>query len=80
MKNIRERIEKILIENFGLYEKDVKADKELESLGVDSIIAIEIQIDLEKEFNIKIPDGEILLSFTIKDIHKYIQSKVKNYG
>ncbi|MEG2263065.1 MAG: phosphopantetheine-binding protein [Acinetobacter sp.] len=76
MTSVTDRITSILVENFGLNAIDVKANNNLETLGVDSIITIEIQLELEREFGVKIPDGDILPSFTVKDISEYIQSKV----
>ncbi|HAU5603812.1 TPA: acyl carrier protein [Citrobacter koseri] len=75
MTAVTDKVVKILVENFGLNELDVKENKDLEALGVDSIITIEIQLDLEREFGLKIPDGDILPSFTVKDISEYIQNK-----
>ncbi|OIN39928.1 hypothetical protein AO411_2024810 [Salmonella enterica subsp. enterica serovar Sarajane] len=76
MTEVTNKVVKILVENFGLNELDVKENKNLETLGVDSIIMIEIQLDLEREFVVKISDGDILPSFTVKDISEYIQNKV----
>ncbi|EDZ5934463.1 acyl carrier protein [Salmonella enterica subsp. enterica serovar Chandans] len=76
MTEVTNKVIKILVENFGLNELDVKENKNLETIGVDSIIMIEIQLDLEREFGVKISDGDILPSFTVKDISEYIQNKV----
>ncbi|EAY4678279.1 acyl carrier protein [Salmonella enterica subsp. enterica serovar Rubislaw] len=76
MTEVTNKVIKILVENFGLNELDVKENKNLETIGVDSIIMIEIQLDLEREFGVKISDGDILLGFTVKDISEYIQNKV----
>lgn len=75
MKTVTDKIINILVENFGLNELDVRANKDLETLGVDSIITIESQLDLEREFGIKIPDGDIQSNFTVEDISEYIQNK-----
>ncbi|EGL7120486.1 acyl carrier protein [Salmonella enterica] len=76
MTEVTNKVIKIFVENFGLNELDVKENKNLETIGVDSIIMIEIQLDLEREFGVKISDGDILPSFTVKDISEYIQNKV----
>ncbi|EIL6545360.1 acyl carrier protein [Salmonella enterica] len=76
MTEVTNKVVKILVENFGLNELDVKENNNLETIGVDSIIMIEIQLDLEREFGVKISDGDILPSFTVKDISEYIQNKV----
>ncbi|MCV5881456.1 phosphopantetheine-binding protein [Escherichia coli] len=75
MDAVKDKVVEILVENFGLNEEKVKENNDLESLGVDSIITIEIQLDLERAFDIKIPDGDILPDFTAKDISDYIKNK-----
>ncbi|MDS7905560.1 phosphopantetheine-binding protein [Klebsiella pasteurii] len=75
MDAVKDKVVDILVENFGLNEEKVKENKDLEGLGVDSIITIEIQLDLEREFDIKIPDGDILPNFTAQDISDYIRNK-----
>jgi acyl carrier protein len=72
---VKDKVVDILVENFGLNEGKVKGNNDLESLGVDSIITIEIQLDLERAFDIKIPDGDILPNFTAQDILDYIKNK-----
>ncbi|HAT1685209.1 TPA: acyl carrier protein [Klebsiella oxytoca] len=80
MTAVTDKVINIIVENFGLNEQAVKTNKDLETLGVDSIITIEIQLDLEREFGIKIPDGVILPSYTVNDISEYIQNKVCHHG
>ncbi|MDH1089260.1 acyl carrier protein [Pantoea brenneri] len=75
MDAVKDKVVVLLVENFGLNEQKVKENDNLESLGVDSIIIIEIQLDLEREFGIKIPDGDIVPDFTPKDISDYIKNK-----
>lgn len=75
MDVVKDKVFEILVENFGFNEQEVKANNNLESLGADSIIIIEIQLDLERVFDIKIPDGDILSDFTAKDISDYIKNK-----
>ncbi|MBD8108005.1 acyl carrier protein [Erwinia persicina] len=75
MDEVKDKVVGILVGNFGLNEEKVKENNDLESLGVDSIITIEIQLDLERAFNIKIPDGDILTNFTVLDISTYIKNK-----
>ncbi|EMX8371637.1 acyl carrier protein [Yersinia enterocolitica] len=75
MDTVKDKVVEILVGNFGLNEEKIKENNDLESLGVDSIIIIEIQLDLERAFDIKIPDGDILPDFTAKDISNYIKIK-----
>ncbi|MDN4626088.1 MULTISPECIES: acyl carrier protein [unclassified Erwinia] len=76
MTVVADKVTNILVDNFGLNKQNVKTNESLETLGVDSIIVIEIQLDLEREFGIKIPDGDILPGFTVNDISEYIHKRV----
>ena len=80
MGSVKNKVIEILVENFGLNEVKVKANHDLESLGVDSIITVEIQLDLERAFDIKIPDGDILAGFSVEDISAYIKNRTENYA
>ncbi|VUS46724.1 acyl carrier protein [Klebsiella grimontii] len=80
MKQINKEVIDILVKNFGLDEGKVCSNQSLESLGVDSIIVIEIQLDLERAFSITIEDGDIPASFNLNDIVVYIKSKVDCYA
>ncbi|WP_312760162.1 phosphopantetheine-binding protein [Pantoea brenneri] len=75
MDVVKDKVVDLLVNNFGLNEEGIKANNSLEKLGVDSIIIIEIQLDLEREFNIKIPDGDVIPDFTVNDISNYIKSR-----
>ena len=39
-------------------ERDLTPDRTLESLGIDSLAALELLFDLEDELGIRFPDGE----------------------
>jgi acyl carrier protein len=57
MKNIRERVEKILIDGYGLDESDLVDSASFETdLGLDSLDRVEMVMNIEKEFLIAIPD------------------------
>lgn len=75
MDVVKSKVIEVLVDNFGLNDKEVRGNSDLESMGVDSIITIEIQLDLERAFNINIPDGDILPGFTVNDISEYIKNK-----
>lgn len=74
MKN---EIKNIFINEFGISETDLNSNKTLSDMGVDSIVIIEIQFELESQFNIKIPDGDISSTFTLSDFESYIAGAVE---
>ncbi len=51
----------------------LQPESTIESIGLDSLDKIEFLFDLEKEFNVKIPDREITLN-SIQDIINVIES------
>ncbi len=57
-----ERIKKLFLENFDFPEDRLQPDAMIESIGLDSLDKIEFMFELEKEFDIKIPDREVKLS------------------
>ncbi len=57
-----ERIKKLFLENFDFSEDRLQPDATIESIGLDSLDKIEFMFELEKEFDIKIPDREVKLS------------------
>src|SRR5690554_7613875 len=54
-----ERVKKIVAEQLGVKEEDVKADASfVEDLGADSLDTVELVMALEEEFETEIPDEE----------------------
>ena len=45
----------------------------MENLGADSLDVVEISMALEQEFNVSVPDEEIVNFKTPLDIYKYLQ-------
>ena len=57
MSNIEERVKKIIIEQLGVKEEDVKnAASFVDDLGADSLDTVELVMALEEEFDTEIPD------------------------
>ena len=59
MENIEQRVKKIVAEQLGVNEAEVKNDSSfVEDLGADSLDTVELVMALEEEFNLEIPDEE----------------------
>lgn len=59
MDNIEQRVKKIVAEQLGVAEADIKNDSSFsEDLGADSLDTVELVMALEEEFDIEIPDEE----------------------
>ena len=59
MSNIEERVIKMVAEQLGVKEEDVKITSSfVEDLGADSLDTVELIMALEEEFDAEIPDEE----------------------
>lgn len=56
-----------MAENFELDEAELQPDRQLETLGLDSLSVIEFMFVLEDEFKIKLSDERVEIK-TIQDI------------
>ncbi|MBQ3253637.1 MAG: acyl carrier protein [Acholeplasmatales bacterium] len=71
-----EQVKKILVESANVEEAKITLDAKLkEDLGIDSLDAVELVLDLETVFDIKIEDDEIASLTTVNDICKLVESK-----
>lgn len=76
--SIEERVKKIIVEQLGVKEEDVKPEASfVEDLGADSLDTVELVMALEEEFDIEIPDEEAEKINTVGDAVKYINSLEK---
>ncbi|CAH0211766.1 MULTISPECIES: acyl carrier protein [Pseudomonas] len=59
MSTIEERVKKIVAEQLGVKEDEVKNEASfVEDLGADSLDTVELVMALEEEFETEIPDEE----------------------
>ena len=73
MSNIEERVKKIIIEQLGVKEEDVKnAASFVDDLGADSLDTVELVTALEEEFDTEIPDEEAEKITTVQAAIDYI--------
>lgn len=73
MSNIEERVKKIIIEQLGVKEEDVKnAASFVDDLGADSLDTVELVMALEEEFDTEIPDEEAEKITTVQAAINYI--------
>ena len=75
MSNIEERVKKIIIEQLGVKEEDVKnAASFVDDLGADSLDTVELVMALEEEFDTEIPDEEAEKITTVQAAIDYVTS------
>ncbi|MDV3167049.1 MAG: acyl carrier protein [Vigna little leaf phytoplasma] len=77
IKMVFKKIKNILSQKLSLNEDDIKLNTRLkEDLGLDSFDAVELVIELEKIFHIRIKDEAMQHFKKVEDIVEYIKSKI----
>ncbi|AYE33180.1 acyl carrier protein [Clostridium septicum] len=69
-----EKIQKVIVDQLGVDESEVKLETSFEELGADSLDLFQVVIELEEEFGIQLEEAEGLK--TVKDAVDYVQSKL----
>lgn len=78
MENIEQRVIKIVAEQLGVSEAEVKSDSSfVDDLGADSLDTVELVMALEEEFDCEIPDEEAEKITTVKQAVDYINTHLK---
>ena len=73
MSNIEERVKKIVCEQLGVKEEEVKASSSfVDDLGADSLDTVELVMALEEEFETEIPDEQAEKLTTVQEALDYI--------
>ena len=71
-----EQVKKVLVEAINVDENLVTLEANLnDDLGIDSLSAVELSLELESNFGIRIEDEELANLKTVKDIVELIESK-----
>ncbi|EPB0664683.1 acyl carrier protein [Vibrio alginolyticus] len=75
MSNIEERVKKIIVEQLGVGEAEVKNEASfVDDLGADSLDTVELVMALEEEFDTEIPDEEAEKITTVQAAIDYVNS------
>ena len=75
MSSVEERVRKIVIEQLGVKDDEVKEDASfVDDLGADSLDTVELVMALEEEFETEIPDDEAEKITTVRQAIDYINS------
>ena len=73
MSDIQERVKKIIIEQLGVKEEEVKNEASfVDDLGADSLDTVELVMALEEEFDTEIPDEEAEEITTVQSAIDYV--------
>ena len=75
MSEIADRVKTIIVDRLGVDESQVTpAAAFTTDLGADSLDTVDLIMEFEKEFGIKIPDEEAEKIQTVGDAIKYIEA------
>ncbi|MCW5605940.1 MAG: acyl carrier protein [Burkholderiales bacterium] len=78
MESIEQRVKKIVAEQLGVNEADVKNESSfVNDLGADSLDTVELVMALEEAFETEIPDEEAEKITTVQQAIDYIQAHLK---
>jgi acyl carrier protein len=74
MSSTEQRVKKIVVEQLGVSEADVKLDASfVDDLGADSLDIVELIMALEEEFEAEIPDEDAEKIRTVQDAINYVE-------
>lgn len=77
MSSVVERVMKIVVDQLGVKEEEVKPEASfVDDLGADSLDTVELVMALEEEFEIEIPDEDAEKITTVQEAIKYINKKL----
>jgi acyl carrier protein len=75
MSNIEEQVKKIVAEQLGVKEEEIKLESSfVDDLGADSLDTVELVMALEEEFECEIPDEEAEKITTVQQAVDHITS------
>ena len=78
MDNIEQRVRKIVAEQLGVNEADIKNESSfVDDLGADSLDTVELVMALEDEFGTEIPDEEAEKITSVQQAIDYVRSNSK---
>ena len=78
MENIEQRVRKIVSEQLGVNEADIKNESSfVDDLGADSLDTVELVMALEEEFDTEIPDDEAEKITTVQQAIDYVVAHKK---
>jgi acyl carrier protein len=78
MENIEQRVKKIVAEQLGVNESEIKHESSfVDDLGADSLDTVELVMALEEEFECEIPDEEAEKITTVQQAIDYVSAHLK---
>jgi acyl carrier protein len=77
MSDVTTKVKAIIVDKLGVDENEVTSDASFTNdLGADSLDTVELIMELEKEFDIQIPDDEAESIATVGDAISFVEGAV----
>ena len=78
MSEIKEKVVAIIVDKLGVDAAEVKDEASFTNdLGADSLDTVELLMEFERVFGIKIPDEDAASIATVADAVNYVESKLE---
>ena len=78
MENIEQRVKKIVAEQLGVNESEIKNESSfVDDLGADSLDTVELVMALEEEFECEVPDEEAEKITSVQQAIDYVTAHLK---
>ena len=78
MESIEQRVKKIVAEQLGVNEADIKNESSfVDDLGADSLDTVELVMALEEEFECEIPDDQAEKITTVQQAVDFVLANKK---
>jgi acyl carrier protein len=78
MSSIADRVKALIVDKLGVEESEVTPEASFTNdLGADSLDTVELIMELEKEFDISIPDEQAEKIQTVGQAIEYIEANAK---
>jgi acyl carrier protein len=73
-----DKVQAVIVDKLGVAKEKVTMDAQfIADLGADSLDVVEFVMEVEKEFNITIPDDAATKMRTVGDAVRYIEANIK---
>ena len=77
MSDVTTKVKAIIVDKLGVDESEVTSEASFTNdLGADSLDTVELIMELEKEFDIQIPDDEAESIATVRDAISFVEGAV----
>ena len=77
MSDVTTKVKEIIVDKLGVDESEVTSEASFTNdLGADSLDTVELIMELEKEFDIQIPDDEAEGISTVGDAISFVEGAV----